>query len=369
MLRAAGMTVRSLATTGSEGAVPVDVAAWAARVGAAVGRIDREDGARVMRYSHRGIEHTLLDLPAGEEHQGRDSPGAAFDDLFDAELRDFRPQVLFTYGSSDGDLRRRLRARETGCRVVFGLFNLGYGSRELFRHVDHVVTPSEFLARRYREMLRLPSTPLPTPLHMDEVLADRSCPCRVTMVNPSIGKGAMFVARLAEELGTTAPEIPLEVIESRGTRQLLVLAGFAGGFDLRRHENLGFRPSCWTPREIYEHTRVLLVPSIAEEASARVVAEALVNAVPIIASDRGGLPENCAGGALVLPFPADLTVHTRRPVPAETVQPWIAAIVKLFRDKGEYRRASACAARAGERFRPDAVAAQYVDFFRRVLSG
>jgi hypothetical protein len=54
------------------------------------------------------------------------------------------------------------------------------------------------------------------------------------MVNPSFGKGAMFVARLADELGRRFSEIPLEVVETRATRRLLVLAGFAGGFDLRR---------------------------------------------------------------------------------------------------------------------------------------
>ena len=362
MLRAAGMEVRSLATTVTEGCVPLDVDAWAARVGSAVVPSDGADGTRVLRYVHRAIEHTLL--PGG-----RDRAGGRFDALFDAELRRFRPHALFTFGGSDGDLRRHLRARATGCRVVFGLFNLGYRSRATFRHVDHVVTPSEFLAARYLEALGLRSTPAPTPLHLDEVLAPRRCPCRVTLVNPSVEKGAFFVARLAEELGAAAPDVPLEVIESRGSGRLLVLAGFAGGFDLRLRENLLFRPSCWLPRDVYEHTRVLLVPSVVEEASARVVAEALVNGIPVIASDRGGVPENCAGGAVIHPLPADLTVHTRRPVAAQAVRPWVDSILSLFRDGDEYRRASARALRAGERFRPHVVAARYAALFRQIIAG
>jgi len=57
------------------------------------------------------------------------------------------------------------------------------------------------------------------------------------------------------------------------------------------------------PRDIFENTRVLLVPSVWEEPSGRVVAEALVNGVPPApppVSDRGGLAESRNGAGFVL---------------------------------------------------------------------
>ena len=91
---------------------------------------------------------------------------------------------------------------------------------------------------------------------------------------------------------------------------MLVQAGLMAGFDLRRHPGMMIAPAVPKPRDIYPNTRVLLVPPVAEEASGRVVAEALVNSVPPLVSDRGGLAESCSGAGFVLSLPRDITVAT-----------------------------------------------------------
>jgi len=60
----------------------------------------------------------------------------------------------------------------------------------------------------------------------------------MTMVNPRLEKGLFFFVRLAEEIGKRYPEIALLAIESRGTAGMVLQAGLAGGFDLRRHEGI-----------------------------------------------------------------------------------------------------------------------------------
>ncbi len=45
------------------------------------------------------------------------------------------------------------------------------------------------------------------------------------------------------------------------------------------------------PRHFYRVTRVLLVPTLVSEMFGRVAAEALANGIPVLASDRGALPE------------------------------------------------------------------------------
>lgn len=365
MLAAASFNVRTLATSASEGNEHFDVRRALATAGIHFQHQTESGEAKVFRYIHREIEHTLLDTGDEQPSNWQQTSGAQYDFLFAEELATFRPHVLLTYGGQEGDVRRQRFARSIGCRVVFALFNLGYFSHRFFDQIDAVLTPSEFLSTRYREKLGLRSTPLPTPLHLEDVLVPERNPRRVTMINPSIGKGVMFVARLAEEMGMRFPEIPFEVIESRSTSRLLVQAGFVAGFDLRRHRSLILRPSTSLPRSLYAHTRLLLVPSVVEEASGRVVAEALVNCIPVIASERGGLPENCAGGGFILPLPSTLTPQTRRPVAAADVQEWIETIVALYRDEKFYERACARAREAGKRYLPESVVQKYVEFFKQ----
>jgi glycosyltransferase involved in cell wall biosynthesis len=122
------------------------------------------------------------------------------------------------------------------------------------------------------------------------------------------------------------------------------------------------------PRDIYAQTRVILVPSVIEEASGRVVAEAQLNGIPCLVSDRGGLPENCGEGGLVLPLDERLTLRTRRPVRAEAVEPWLREVLRLVNDDAFYGAASRTALRASARFHPDTVSEQYCDFFATVAA-
>jgi glycosyltransferase involved in cell wall biosynthesis len=122
------------------------------------------------------------------------------------------------------------------------------------------------------------------------------------------------------------------------------------------------------PRGIFENTRVLLVPSVWEEPSGRVVAEALVNGVPPLVSDRGGLAESCNGAGFVLPLPTGLTTKTRFPVSAEAVEPWIDAIVKLAFDESFYQAAVARTREAAQMYYRENLAPRYVDYFSSILA-
>lgn len=55
--------------------------------------------------------------------------------------------------------------------------------------------------------------------------------------------------------------------------------------------NILYFPWQKDPLEIYEKTKVLLVPSIGGEAFSRVCVEAMALGIPVVASRRGGLPE------------------------------------------------------------------------------
>jgi glycosyltransferase involved in cell wall biosynthesis len=138
-----------------------------------------------------------------------------------------------------------------------------------------------------------------------------------------------------------------------------------GGFDLCRNENILVSSAVPLPKDIYAGARVLLAPSVCEEA-ARVVAEALVNGIPPIVSDRGGPAEVANGGGFVAPIPPHITPETAAPVDADIVEPWVDLILNLTDDDAFYREAPHRALQAGRIYHREALAPRYLEFFERV---
>ena len=224
----------------------------------------------------------------------------------------------------------------------------------------------ETLAEHYRRTLNLEVTAIPSPIDLEDVVAPERDPIFLTMVNPEPAKGLAVVAHLAEELSLRRPDLPILVVESRGTAGQLVACGLRGGFDLRRHENIMTSGPVPRPRDLFAPARVLLVPSLVE-AGARVVAEALLNGVPSLVSDRGGLPEMCNGAGAVFPLPPALSITDLDPVAPNVVEPWIEAILPWM-DDDLYAAESQRARDAGGKYRPESLAPQYDEFFARVFT-
>jgi glycosyltransferase involved in cell wall biosynthesis len=363
-----GINIVALATTASEKSGDSDRLADLATALPGV-RIVQTPGTAneppILQFVDKEIVYTLLHT-GGPLLQWEARHGAQFDRLFDELLQTFRPHIVLTYGGQPPEIARRERAREFGSAVVFGLRNFGYLAAGAFEHVDAVLTGSRFVSDRYHQAIGLESTPLPLPLDPGEVIAQAHQRIFITYINPSVEKGVMFAARLAEELSVRRPDLPMLIVESRGTGNTLVSAGLLGGFDLRRHENLMFCPAVARPAEIYAVARVVIAPSVWEEPAGRIAAEAVVNGIPPVVSDRGGLAEMCGSGGFVLPLPADLTVETRVPVSAAAVEAWLELLIRLCDDEAFYGAACERALAAGAVFERNRVARQYAEYFEGV---
>lgn len=368
MLADSGFAIRVLATTASELAQWQDAAEYLRAQGLHVTKTRTAGSRPELVFQQRGISYRLLDTARSPVFGWSKLYGRQFDLMFDDELKRFAPDILFTYGGTPEDLRRRRKARRCGVKVVFGLRNLGYLAPGSLDEVDAILAASRFLADKYRDALGVESTTLPPPMDMEDVLAEDREPIFVTMINPSMEKGVMVFARIAEEVSRRRPTVALMVIESRGSAGMLAAAALAGGFDLRRHQNILVSAAVPKPQDIYAGTRVLLVPSVVEDAAARVVAEALVNGIPPIVSGRGGLAEVASGGGFVLPIPAEVTMDTRTPPDATVVEPWVELILRLTDDHAFYEESSARALQAGRIYRRESLAPRYVEFFERVLT-
>ena len=308
----------------------------------------------------------LLDVGAVDAAEAEQQVGDAFDQLFNQILAAVQPDIFLTYGGWLPELERRRRARDAGIRVVFTVRNQAYLCPQAFVDVDATFASSRFLADLYRSALGVEVTVLPLPVAGDDVIAVSRKPTFVTFVNPEPIKGVVAFARIAEEISSRRPEIPFLVVKSRSAADLLVATALAGGFDLRRHSNIAVAGPVPDPKRIYAVTRVLLVPSL-EEAAGRVAAEALLNGIPVIASDCGGLPETLRGGGFVLPLPADLTPTTIVPPLAHALEPWVDLIIQLMTDEAFYQRSAHRATQAGRAYGQHALIAAYCSFFKEIL--
>jgi glycosyltransferase involved in cell wall biosynthesis len=329
-------------------------------------------GRRVWRYEYRGVKHCVLDVGKVRPEEWEKIHGGAYDRLYQEMLRKpgWAPggpiDMVVTYGGRHGAVARRRMAKERGCAVVFGLRNMAYMVEGAFRDVDAVFTASEFVTGRYRQTIGLQSTVVPVPIDWEDVVAEKRERVFITAINPSVEKGLFFLARLVEELGKRRPDIPVLVIESRGVGGQLIATGKAAGFDLVRHESVMVSPGVARPRDIFAVTRVLLVPSVWDEPFGRVAVEAMLNGIPAIVSDRGGLPEAVGDGGIMLPVPRWMTERTSEVPGAEAVEAWMKWIERLVDDERVYADWCARAEKAAEKFRPERVAERVRAFFAAV---
>jgi glycosyltransferase involved in cell wall biosynthesis len=78
----------------------------------------------------------------------------------------------------------------------------------------------------------------------------------------------------------------------------------------------------------------VLMPSLWRETLGRVAMESLANGLPVLASDRGALPETLGDAGFVFTLPARCTPVGREVPTAREVAPWIAAVERLWDDPG-----------------------------------
>jgi glycosyltransferase involved in cell wall biosynthesis len=315
------------------------------------------------RLAAGGVQVVLHKSPTTRPHEPEEPEISGFLRLFEGILDDFHPNVLLNFGGDPlaAEIRRRARAR--GIAVVFALHNFNYRNRAPFQDVDAVIVPSRFAASYYRRSLDLTCTVLPYLMAVDRFKVASREPRYVTFVNPSHEKGVFAFARMADELGRRRPDIPLLVVEGRGTERTLVDCGL----DLRAHGNVSLMRHTPDPRLFWSVTRICVMPSVWWENQPLVAIEAMTNGIPVVGSDRGGIPETLGDSGIVLGLPSRLSPTTCELPTAEEIGPWVKAIIALWEDKEWYAELSRRAIVESSRWEPEVLEPQHVDFFERLL--
>jgi len=157
---------------------------------------------------------------------------------------------------------------------------------------------SDFTAQRWRALCGLDCVVVP-PLVLPERYFVPQHGDNVLFVNPTQIKGVEIMFALAG----ACPDIPFLVAESWGLNP-----------QWRNHclqraallPNMEWQPPTRDMRALYARARTLLMPSLWEESYGRTVVEAQINGIPVVASNRGALPEVVGAGGLVVDAHAPL---------------------------------------------------------------
>jgi glycosyltransferase involved in cell wall biosynthesis len=289
--------------------------------------------AQTLRIINQGIEHVILRTKETHRSQMTAVEQEQFLGLFRQLLREYRPGLLLLWGGLLLERALMSEARRAGVPVVFVLVNPNYTSAETFENADMLLTDSQATADLYKDRLGLTVHPAGKFIDPAAIKAPVRTPKYVTFINPIFEKGVNVFTTLARRARYEVPEAEFLVVESRGSWQT-ALEGL--GLRVQDFPNVRVVTSQTDMRSIYGSTRALLVPSIWHESGPRVIPEALINGIPVLASTNGGQVEMLAGSGFRFDLSDSVRNNPRITAADDVVIPWLDVLKRLWRDEEFY---------------------------------
>ncbi len=233
----------------------------------------------------------------------------------------FRPDLVLTQLEASEPISRA--AVEAGIPTIVYIMDVEFNWLRKGLVVSPLLLPlslSKFIGTRVRERLQVEAPTVYPIVEFDRYRSPSRHPRFVTMINPVWEKGA---------------EIAVEVARCLPHREFLLVETWPRPDEMRRLRariatlpNVRLTGPTLDMREVYRKTAVLLAPSRWEEGFGRVVLEAGVNGIPVVATRIGGLPESLGDGGMLL-------------AASDTPETWAGAVEELLSSASLYAGYSA----------------------------
>jgi surfactin synthase thioesterase subunit/glycosyltransferase involved in cell wall biosynthesis len=277
-------------------------------------------------------------------------------EAFSAQAALARPDVILA--STDDTAQVLLReALNEPARVVYlarATLALPFGpdcafpsqeKTERIRRCDAVVGVSQYVADYIKRCAHIDAVHVPISLMEPEEWPElgRFDNEFVTMVNPSAVKGIAIFLALADAF----PSVRFAAVPMWGTT-----ADDRQAFAAR--PNVTLLEPVDDINLLLTRTRVLLVPSLWAEARSRIIVEAMLRGVPVMAADSGGIPEAKLGVPYLLPVRTIEQYESRvdeqmvpvARVPEQNIGPWREALTRLLEDRALWTEIAGASRRA-----------------------
>jgi len=293
----------------------------------------------VVTFRRAGVKvHTVTQQPSLRQY-------------FFEQIAACRPDIILASTDDPAQLLLEPALRAEGARVVYlarATLALPFGpdaafpsdaKTETLRRVAAVVGVSQYVADYIRRWSGIPAVHVPISLLEPgpyEPLG-RFENEFVTLVNPCAVKGISIFLALAERM----PHVRFAAVPLWGTN-------VADRRALEEHRNISVLPPVDSIDKLLARTRVLLVPSLWAEARSRIIVEAMLHGVPVVASNVGGIAEAKLGVDYLLPVRPIEKYQERvddqmvpvADVPEQDIGPWYHALDRLLADRGHYEQLS-----------------------------
>jgi surfactin synthase thioesterase subunit len=266
---------------------------------------------------------------------------------FSVELDAFDPEIVLLSTDDPAQLLLEPALRAPRARVVYlarATMALPFGPDCAFpsetktarlRAADRIVGVSQYVADYIRRHTGIEAVHVPISLLEPgewPFLGSFDNPF-VTLVNPCAVKGIAIFLALAEAF----PQTQFVAVPTWGTNE-------QDRASLRERPNVKLLDPFDDVDQLFRQTKVLLAPSLWAEARSRIVVEAMLRGVPVMAADVGGIPEAKMGVPYLLPVNSIRKYQTTvdqqmvpvAEVPPQDTGPWRDALARLLTDRPHY---------------------------------
>lgn len=275
-----------------------------------------------------------------------------------------KPDVFMTYGN--GLLERVLlrEARDRGIATFFYLAHPGYKELAVFRDVDQIFTDTKATRELYRERFNFDAFAIGKFIIKPKT-PKAATPAYVTFINPAAEKGVTLFYRIAQIAERELPDLKFLVVESRTT---LEQADERLGTTFAKLSNIVRVGLQQDMGRVFGMTRILLMPSLWHESGGRAAIEALSLGIPVISTNRGGLPETLGGAPIMLDVSPELVEDSKLLPDEATARPWIEALTKLTTEAKFYEDRQRLSLQQWETHNPERRMPAIVERMQAVLS-
>ena len=235
---------------------------------------------------------------------------------FCAIINAFRPDVVMGSGTDMLSMVCFDEARRRGLPTTYTLLD-GTPARFNFPNIDLVVTDSAATSNLYATKHRINSvvtgsfTEVTGPLAFGgKVEHDPSNKKFITMVEPTVDKGLGIFLRLSQNVPAQARNLKFAVRESYAgqfTEQVALLKDKANPnkapFTKAALSKIFVLGPEVTDAELFESTKVLMVPSLSFESINNISREAITYGVPVLATNQTGIAESIGEAGVLVEIP------------------------------------------------------------------
>jgi surfactin synthase thioesterase subunit/glycosyltransferase involved in cell wall biosynthesis len=292
----------------------------------------------IVRFERAGVVvHTLANDPHVRQY-------------FMGQVATFHPDIILA--STDDPAQVLLEpAVRSPSRVVYlarATIAVPFGPDSAFpsasktavlRHTAGIVTVSEYVAAYIRRWSGIEAIHLPISLQDPGPYPNlgRFENEFIVMVNPCGIKGISIFLELARRM----PHLRFAAVPTWGTSE-------ADLASLAELPNVTVLPPVDRIDDLLARTKILLVPSLWAEARSRIVVEAMVRGVPVLAANIGGIPEAMLGVDYLLPVrpiekylpQVDAHMVPVPVIPEQDVSPWRQALERVASDRSHWEELS-----------------------------